>query len=357
MIVQSAEVYTCDIPLLVPYTIAYETISSTINHFIVITTRGGIAGIGCAAPAPEVTGESAERSLRELNKMAASLVGRSVDTLYSTPDWVNPSAPSATTAVDLALTDILARGQNKSCLEWLKPGHSVFEPVTTSVTIGISSVEETLTRAKQLVKQGFTFLKIKGGHQIQTDMDRLQALRTELGPNVDLALDANQGYSLTDVEHLERHQETIQLSYLEQPTPKSDLKLLGKAASIVSIPVMADEAVQTVEDTKKIGDLGTVRLVNIKLQKMGGLRAASAIDKAARDAGMRTMLGCMDESALSIAAALYFGGAHPNVQYYDLDGHFDLSQDPLDGLVTLRNGQLSAPAGLGLGWSEMPDFR
>ncbi|NQV73652.1 dipeptide epimerase [bacterium] len=357
MRIATARVYSMDIPLVEPYTIAYNTFWTTTNLFLVLESNDGLCGIGCAAPAPDVTDESPELALTSLRLLAEKLIGAHVETAFSSGSFAIADSPSANTAVDMALADLSARAKKQSLQQWLGSNSTQITPVTTSVTIGISSVEKTLERARKLALEGFTFLKIKGGHDAQLDISRLLALRNELDGSMQLALDANQGYSLKDVEALERHQEALSLLYLEQPTPKEDLSLLGEAAARTSIPVMADEAVQSADNTKRIGDLGTVRLINIKLQKMGGLAPAASIDQIAEDAGMRTMLGCMDESALSIAAALHFGEAHPNVQFYDLDGHFDLSRDPFDGLVLLSEGQLSARNGLGLGWNLLPpDF-
>ncbi len=357
MMISKATVRTLAVPLSIPYTIAYETITDVTNHFLIIQTDAGETGIGCAAPAFGVTGETNEMSRLALNQIAKDIIGCAPsDVLLNT----YAATPSAQTALDLALADLLSKSQDLSVGEWLKGSKARFQPVVTSVTIGIMNVEETLQRAQALFQEGFTFLKIKGGHDIGVDLERLQALHEELGEKCWIALDANQGYSVQDVAALEAVASSLDLKYLEQPTPKDDLNLLRAATESTSIPVMADESVQTIEDAKRIVDGQSAALINIKLQKMGGLAAAIKIDQIALDGGVRTMLGCMDESALSIAAALHFGAARPNVQYYDLDGHLDLLEDPFESLVSLSDGKLNVKRSKGLGiaddvetlWSE-----
>ncbi|MDA1028655.1 MAG: dipeptide epimerase [Bacteroidetes bacterium] len=353
-----AAVHSLAIPLTVPYTIAYVTITDTVNHFLVIETDTGVKGIGCAAPAPDVTGETPEMSLAALHHLLGRISNADVsdEAFWSSTLSAMKSTPSAMTALDMALADVSSRAAHQSCLEWMGGSNLNLRPVSTSVTIGISSFDETLERARLLVSQGIHFVKVKGGHSVDQDIERLTGLRNEFGPDIMLALDANQGYSPSQVERLEKHNATLDLRYLEQPTSKRDLSLLADAAKATSIPVMADEAVQTLDDAKRIADLGVVRFINIKLQKMGGLLASSRIEAIASAAGMQTMLGCMDESALSINAALLFGAAHPSVVYYDLDGHLDLATDPFETLVTMNAGKLTSANGLGLGWTSFPLF-
>ena len=351
MIVSDVSIHTIHAPLKEPYTIAYDTISEVTNHFVVVRMHGGLCGIGCAAPAPEVTGESVEASRKALDIFAGKAPGFAIDALPL------PSAetPSALAAVDLARFDVLARRASTSMAGLFGHPDAARRPEETSITIGISGVKATLQRARSLYVEGFRFFKVKGGHDVESDIERLRMLRSTFGPEIRLALDANQGYRLSDVERLERDAQLLNLLYLEQPTPKEDLAMLGQAAELTHVPVMADESVQNVQDVQRIAQAGPVALINIKLQKMGGLAAAQAIDEAASDHQMGTMLGCMDESALSIAAALHFGATHPNVLYLDLDGHLDLQEDPFESLVRLDgNGRLSTPSGLGLGWSTVP---
>jgi len=369
-----AQIVTRRFDLRAPYTIAYETISDATNHFVTREDENGNRGSGCAAPAPEVTGESSESSYTALEEFVTA-VNRGIP-LDNALSGIPGSNPSAGAAAEMAILDLRGSRTGQPLCGLLDEADStpladvITRPI--SVTIGICGVEETVRHARRHLSAGFTILKVKGGHDVEEDIQRLRAIRRAglewsesdtAGPGAAaagipvsgaartpvLALDANQGYDLRDVERLSDHQSELELAYLEQPTPRDDHALLVEASTVSSVPVMADETVRSEEDVQRLIDLGGVDLINIKLQKVGGPGAALRIDDLASGAGMPVMLGCMDESALSIAAALHFGEARPNVKWFDLDGHLDLIGDPFERLLALERGMLSLEIRAGLG--------
>lgn len=110
-------------------------------------------------------------------------------------------------------------------------------------------------------------------------------------------------------------------------------------------PVMADEAVLNAADAL----VTPAPLINLKLMKTAGITGALKANAVAEARGIRTMLGCMDESRISMAAAAHLALALNNVAYADLDGHLDIVDDVASGGLLIEAGQVRVTSGAGLG--------
>ena len=339
------------VPLLQPYEIASMRIEAVDLFFVRISTDEGVEGIGSASPAEDVTGESAEACRTALSvKQLGWLRGRDprdLDELFRELGQSHRATPAARAAVDMALHDLCARSEGVPLVDLLGRCH---EALPTSVTIGISSVEESIAEAAEYLGRGFRYLKVKTGRAFDEDVERLTKLREHVGPEVFIRIDANQGYTAEEARSLGDLAGDLDLELIEQPLPAaSDSELRTLPPSVRRI-IAADESLHDEENARELAvDPPACGIFTIKLMKCGGIRPALAIADVARSASIDLMWGCNDESVVSIAAALHAAYACPNTRYLDLDGSFDLARDPATGGFVVEEGRLRLLDRPGLG--------
>jgi L-alanine-DL-glutamate epimerase-like enolase superfamily enzyme len=222
-------------------------------------------------------------------------------------------AGAARNAVDCALWDLEAKQKGKRVWELL--GVPTPKPVVTAFTISLASPDQM--RASSKKHSDRPLLKIKLG--TPDDMPRLEAVR-EGAPKSQIIVDANEGWSADVYRELAPHLIRLGVTMVEQPLPAGDDELLGEIDR--PLPVCADESCH---DTSSLPDLaGKYDMINIKLDKTGGLTEAMKLREQGRKEGYKLMVGCMVGSSLAMApATLVAQGA----DIVDLDGPLLLAED------------------------------
>jgi len=245
---------------------------------------------------------------------------------------VAPGNFAAKAAINLALLDAAAKKAGQPVYDFLKLGFTEGRHLT-SFSIGIDQRE--MIEKKVRGAEEYPVLKIKTGGS--DGVLSLQVVR-EIFPQKRVRADANEAW-LTKEQAL-REIEALagfgNIEFIEQPmpadTPAGAWKWLRERSPI---PLFADESYRGAEDLARCVDCFDG--VNVKLVKTGGITGALAALTAARGAGLKTMLGCMAESSLSISAAAHLAEL---TDYLDLDGNLLIANDPYRG-VTTEKGILS----------------
>ena len=344
--ITDVSIFRRDFQLRNPSVVAYEALDVAPNIAVRVELANGLVGWGNAAPDEHVTGETAdgvERTQHEILK--PFLIGKDasrIETLWPQLCQLAPNQPTAVAAVDIALYDLLGKAAGLPLCRLL--GNDKAE-IETTVTLSIEDLPTTLARAIEFQSQGFRALKIKCGLNADDDIERIRQIRQTVGEQIRLTIDANQGYSVADSLRVFAAIEACQIEFAEQPVAANDLEALREVCRRSPIPVMADESVLSTVDVLKT----PAKLVNLKLMKTGGITGALKANAVAEARGIRAMVGCMDESRISMAAAAHFALAMNNVIYADLDGHIDIIDDFAEQGILIEDGLVCTNEAAGLG--------
>ena len=336
-----------EVPRTEPFVIASGS-ATTATNVIVRIESGNLVGVGSACP-NTVTSESSESVVAALNALIPALKGREFESPGALADAMDarlPDNPAAKAGLDTAFHDLLAKDRKLPLYRLLGGGFR--DSILTDMTVGIMDLEATVARAQHWVREGFRALKIKVGLDPKTDLARVRAVREAIGRGVELRVDGNQGFSLEDALAFGKEIADLGVVVFEQPLPATDLNGMKVLTEHCPVPVMADEMVLTPKDAMVVRWGACAKAVNLKLMKHGGIRRTTEVNTVCESAGFPTMVGCMGESVVSIAAGLHFALATRNVRWTDLDSHFHLMRDAAEPL-RFEGGMLHAPLRPGLG--------
>jgi L-alanine-DL-glutamate epimerase-like enolase superfamily enzyme len=257
------------------------------------------------------------------------------------------ATPAARAAIDMALHDLLAQHLGIPLVELLGRAHHA---LPTSITIGIKGVDDTLEEAREYLGRGFKVLKVKLGHDLELDIERLSRLRESLQPTPLIRVDPNQGYNAATVGDFVRRTASLGIEFIEQPMPADDVDAMRALPEELRARVAADETLLSESDALQlVRPPRACGIFNIKLMKCGGIWSGMRIASIAELAGIELMWGCMDESIISISAALHAAFASSATRYLDLDGSLDLARDVVSGGFELKDGVMRTLDRPGLG--------
>jgi L-alanine-DL-glutamate epimerase-like enolase superfamily enzyme len=296
---------------------------------VVTVSEGGHTGRGeaCGAYYKKETPEEMAQELRTALGTGCHIERSDLAHLQCTA--------GARNALDCALWDLEAKRTGRAV--WQLAGLRRPRPLRTTYTLGADTPEQMAIAATEFADASNIKLKLTGDG---TDDDRVRAVR-RARPDVWLMVDANQGFTPKTLPALMPTLTAARVSLIEQPYA------VGKEADlddlVTAIPIAADESAQDVGDLAALQ--GRCQVINIKLDKCGGLTPALEMAQECRRLGFQIMVGNMMGTSLSVAPGYLLGQL---CDFVDLDAALFLKSDR-DPAATYRGGLVTVPRGL---WGE-----
>jgi L-alanine-DL-glutamate epimerase-like enolase superfamily enzyme len=232
-------------------------------------------------------------------------------------------------ALDCALWDLEAKISGKRA--WELANMPIVPEVETSFTISLDAPVAMAEAARANANAPILKLKLSGDN---LDLSRVEAVR-EAAPSTRLLVDANESWSPSHYREIVPALKGLRVEVIEQPFPADADDVLETLDH--PIPVCADESCHTSADLPRL--MNRYEVINVKLDKTGGLTEALVLTKRARENGFKLLLGCMVCTSLGIAPARLLPGA---TDYVDLDGPLLLAGDRHHGL-SYHGGKIGIP--------------
>jgi len=306
------EFWRVDWPFASTFRIAYR--SQTHAETVQVQLKDGpLIGRG-EAMCVSYHGETIDSLLAQLtnvkSKIAAGLTRSELKTLLP--------PGGARNAIDCALWDLEAKRAGRRA--WELAGFAAVHPLRSAYTLTLDSPKRMAQAAAAVTKYSLLKLKLSG----DTDLARVKSVR-EARPDADIIVDANQSWTETQLRELAPRLAELEVQLIEQPLAVGYDGALSAFAS--PVPLCADESCQSVDSLSEL--VGKYQLINIKLDKTGGLTEALNLARAALDRGFQLMVGCMAGSSLSMAPAFIVGQLCSVV---DLDGPLLSTGDVANGI-------------------------
>jgi len=322
------------VPLRTPFKTALRTVNSIEDIIIKIETDTGHVGYGEVPPTGVITGDTRGAIIGAIEThIKPTIIGMDIEDLEGIMLKLDKSLVGNTSAkagIDIAIYDLFGQLYNAPVYKLLG-GYR--KEIITDITISVNDPEEMARDSMDAINRGYKTLKIKVGKDSKKDIERMNAIRKAVGYDVELRIDANQGWKPKEAIYVLNKMEDagLNIELVEQPVAGYDIEGLKMVTDNVSIPVMADESVFSPRDAIRILEMRAADYLNIKLMKTGGIHNALKICSLAEIYGVECMIGCMLEAKISVNAAVHLAAAKSIITKIDLDGPILCSEDPIDG--------------------------
>jgi L-alanine-DL-glutamate epimerase-like enolase superfamily enzyme len=330
-------------------------------------TDEGIVGIAeTGGTSPWYQGESQDSIMHNINHVYGPtiLLGEdpfNIEKIVAGMDKAARGNNQSKAVVDYALHDIMGKALGVPVYKLL--GGLSNKKIALGFVMSSGTTQEVVAEGIRLVAAGFRCLKLKvGANQPEDDIEMIGALRSEVGPEIKILIDANGGWHYNQALQILKKLEIYDLFEAEQPVPWWDLDGLARLRRRVNIPIFADEAVTELNDLIKVIERDAADGLFLKIAKAGGILKAQKWATIAQAADLPLICGCMIDSGLGTAASAHFLAANEwmgrvehgtlgPLHLYDITDTVSkpITNDLAVNVPRYENGFLYPPDGPGLG--------
>lgn len=350
MIIKEVNIRKMNMTMKSPFTTSFGTFQDKEFLLLEVTDELGNTGWGesTAFHSPWYNEETLETNLHMIRDFLIPLV---LDREITHPDEVNDLfAPlrknnMAKAAVEGAIWDLYAK-RNKLTLAEALGGTA--EKIEVGISIGIQkSTEDLIELVRGYIAEGYKRMKVK--IKPGFDINVIQALR-EAFPNVPLMADANSAYTLEDIDVLKQLDE-FNLTMIEQPLASDDIIDHAKLQKELKTPICLDESIHSLEDARKAFELGSTKIINIKIGRVGGLTESKKIHDFCMQNDIPVWCGGMLESGIGRAHNVALTTLPNFILPGDTAGSSRYwEEDVITPEVVAEDGYITVPTGYGIGY-------
>lgn len=349
MIISSIHIYVIKMPLKSPFLTHLGAVTDREGIILEVIDENGNSGFGegVAFSSPWYTEETVETSLHMIASFLIPLLKKNQ---IQHPQDVNGLFRSvrrnqmAKAALETAIWDLYAKSEGKP-LAQLIGGTS--KRIPSGVVVATDSIQKALEQIESYAKDGYQRFKIKINPQM--DLEFLRDIRRHY-PDIALMADANSAYTLKDIETL-KALDQFNLLMIEQPLAHDDIIEHAILQKEMRTPICLDESIVTFEDARKAVELGSCKVINIKIGRVGGLSEAIRIHDFCLERQIPVWCGGMIEFGVSRAHNI----ALASMPGFTIPGDISASsrfweEDIIKPEVTVDNGWIDVPHEPGIGF-------
>ena len=318
MYITALEAIPVSVPVRTPLKMAVATVHERTCILVQVTTDTGVVGLGESVLARYFTGESHASAMDLIqNVVAPVLVGRDAGDLAGIRHLlgrITVNNSGARAAIEMALHDAVARQAGVPLYEYY--GGRARPSVPTIWHVSGGDPTAAAREAKAAAAEGYPLVKVKVGHAVDDDLAVVKAVREAVGSEVELLLDANQGWDVESAIRFARGVVDASPAFIEQPVHRDDVLGMVAVNQATDIVIAGDEGIFDAADLRLYLELGAVGAVVAKLMKASGPIGVQEIFAVADAAGIGVhFAGMAGQTSISAAHGAHLALAAPNLQF------------------------------------------